>query len=57
MSTSEAATNLQKGVSDEESSAGFETVEEKEVGFSSKRNRQEEKDEPFHQKKKEGYGL
>ena len=53
MSTSETEGNSQKGDSDEESSASFKTVEEKDVGFSSKRNRQEEAGEPCHKKKKE----
>ena len=38
MSTFETVTNSQKDVSDEESSASFITVEEKDTGFSSKRN-------------------
>ena len=53
MSTSEAGANSQKGDSDEESSATFETVAENDIGFSSKRNRQEEPCEPCHKKKKE----
>ena len=53
MSTSETGANSQKGDSDEESSATFETVAENDVGFSSKRNRQEETCEPCHKKKKE----
>ena len=53
MSTSEAGTNSQKGDSDEESSTSFQTVEEKDVGFSSKTNWQEERGEPCHKKKKE----
>lgn len=35
VSTSDAGTNLQKGNLDEESSASFVTVEEKDTGFSS----------------------
>ena len=38
MSTSDAGENSQKDNSDEESSASFEKVEEKDTGFSSKRN-------------------
>ena len=38
MSTFQTVTNSQKDVSDEESSASFVTVEEKDTGFSSKRN-------------------
>ena len=52
MSTSEAGENSQKGDSDEESSATFETVAENDVGFSSKRNQQEESCEPCHKKRK-----
>ena len=51
-STSETEGNSQKGDSNEESSASFQTVEEKDVGFSSKRNRQEEAGEPCHKKRK-----
>ena len=53
MSTSETGTSSQRGDSDEESSTSFQTVEEKDVGFSSKTNRQEETGEPCHKKKKE----
>ena len=53
MSTSETGANSQKSDSDEESSATFETVAENDVGFSSKRNQQEETCEPCHKKKKE----
>ena len=56
MSTSETGA---KGDLDEESSATFETVAENDVGFSSKRNRQEETCEPCHKKKerrKKGMG-
>ena len=53
MSISQAGANLQRGDSDEESSATFETVGEKDVGLSSKRNRQEETGKPCHKIKRE----
>ena len=46
ISTSEAGTNSQKDNSDEESSASFETVEEEDTGFSAKRNKDREAEEP-----------
>ena len=46
MSTSETGTNLQNDISDEESSVSFDTVEEKDTGFSSKRNIEREGEEP-----------
>ena len=52
MSTSDAGTNLQKGNSDEESSASFVTVEEKDTGFSSKRNIDKGDVEPRQKKQK-----
>ena len=59
MSTSEAGENSQKGDSDEESSATFETVAENDVGFSSKRNQQEESVNRVIKKerRRKGYGL
>ena len=51
MSRSETGANSQIGNSDDKSSASFKTVEEKNVGFSSKRNRQEETDKPCHKKR------
>ena len=45
MSTSEAGTNSKKDNSDEESSASFKTVEEKDTGFSLKRNIDKEAEE------------
>ena len=50
MSTSDAGENSQKGNSGEESSASFEKVEEKDTGFSSKRNLDRETEEPFTKK-------
>ena len=52
MSTSEAGTNSQKDNPDEESSASFVTVEEKETSFSSKRNIDQEAEEPRLKKQK-----
>ena len=53
MSTSETDTNSQKDLSDEGSDASFETVEERDVGFSSKRIRDEDSAEPRFKKKRE----
>ena len=52
MSTSEAGSNSQNSNSDEESSVSFETVEEKDTGFSSKRNIEREDEEPTNKKQK-----
>ena len=46
MSTFETMTNSQKDISDEESSVSFVTVEEKDTGFSSKRNIEWQGEEP-----------
>ena len=46
MSTSDTRTNSQKDISDEESSVSFITVEEKDTGFSSKRNIERQGEEP-----------
>ena len=46
MSTFETMTNSQKDISDEESSVSFVTVEEKDTGFSSKRNIERQGEEP-----------
>ena len=46
MSTSETDTNSQKDLSDGGSDVSFETVEERDVGFSSKRIRDEDSAEP-----------
>lgn len=53
MSNSETGASSEMGDSDEESSATFETVGEKDVGLSSKRNRQEETGKPCHKIKRE----
>ena len=52
MSTSDAGANSKKDNSDEESSASFETVEEKDTGFSSKRNLDRETEEPSTKKQR-----
>lgn len=52
MSTFETETNSQKGDLDAESSASFETIEEKDVGYPSKRNRQEQTDKSCQKKRK-----
>ena len=52
MSTSDAGEDSQKGISDEESSASFEKVEEKDTGFSSKTNLDRETEEPFTKKQR-----
>ena len=54
MSTSEAETNSQKDNSDEEFSASFKTAEEKDSGFSSKRNIDREAEEPCMKKQRLG---
>ena len=46
MSTSNPGTNLQKGNSDEESSGTFVTLEQKDTGFSPKRNIEKDDVEP-----------
>ena len=56
MSTSEAGSNSQNSNSDQESSVSFETVEEKDTGFSSKRNIEREDEEPTNKKQKSGKG-
>ena len=53
MSTSEAGSNSQNSNSDEESSVSFETVEEKDTGFSSKRNIEREDEEPANKKQRQ----
>ena len=53
MSTSETETNSQKDLSDGGSDVSFETVEERDVGFSSKRIRDEDSAEPRLKKKRE----
>ena len=53
MSTSETDTNSQKDLSDGGSDVSFETVEERDVGFSSKRIRDEDSAEPRLKKKRE----
>ena len=55
MSTSEAGTNFQKDNSDEESSASFETVEEKDTGCSSERNLHREAEKPSSKKQRPDY--
>ena len=52
MSTSKAGTNSQKDNSDEESSASFEIVEEKDTGFPSKRNLGREAEESCTKKQR-----
>ena len=52
MSTSNTETNSQKDLSDDRSDASFETVEEKDIGFTSKRNIKTECDEPTNKKHK-----
>ena len=52
MCTSEAGSNSQNGNSDEESSVSFVTMEEKDTGFSSKRNIKRADDEPTNKKQK-----
>ena len=52
MSTSDAGAISRKDASDEESSASFETVEEKDTGFSSKRNLDRETEEPSTKKQR-----
>ena len=52
MSTSDAGENSQNDNSDEESSASFETVEEKDIGFSSKRNIDRGNEEPCTKKQR-----
>ena len=52
MSTSEAATNSQKDNTDAEFSASFETVEEKDTGFSHERNIDREAKEPYTKKER-----
>ena len=53
MSTSETDTNSQKDLSDEGSDASFETVEERDVGFFSKRIRDEDTAKPRLKKKRD----
>ena len=53
MSTSETDTNSQKDLSDEASDASFETVEERDVGFFSKRIRDEDTAKPRLKKKRD----
>ena len=52
MSTSNTETNSQKDPSDDESDASFATVEEKDTGFTSKRNIQIEGEKPTNKKQK-----
>ena len=56
VSTSKAGINLQNGNSHEESSASFETVEEKDAGFSCKRNLDRETEEPSTKKQRPDKG-
>ena len=52
MSTSNTEANSQKDPSDDESDASFATVEEKDTGFTSKRNIQIEGEKPTNKKQK-----
>ena len=54
MSTSKVGGNLQRDISDLESPESFVTVEEKDTGFSSKRNIDQEAEEPSTKKERSG---
>ena len=56
MSTSETDKNSQKDLSDDGSDASFETVEEKDVAFFSKRNIDKEGEQPSMKKEKTDKG-
>ena len=56
MSTSDTDSNSQKDFSDDRSDASFETVEEKDIGFTSKRNIENECEPPTSKKQKSDKG-
>ena len=56
MSTSDTDSNSQKDLSDDRSDASFETVEEKDIGFTSKRNIDRECEPPTSKKQKSDKG-
>ena len=56
MSTSDTESNSQKDLSDDRSDASFETVEEKDIGFTSKRNIDRECEPPTSKKQKSDKG-